>query len=198
MRKILICLAAARTAAAVATPAAADRGRYDNMATGGCYVSRVVELQAKINRLDKRESFRDGKHGVFAERLPLCERWSGSNPTTGRTMPSGSRSIFECAARAGNPARISGRRPSLGRPPGRPVSHSSGGSGRRQLSTDSNDRVATYRVRRLRAPVARRLFLFWGGNATAVYDVELLATAFSLFSRQMTTTRSTCKESRNA
>jgi hypothetical protein len=54
MRKILICFAAAATAAAVATPAAADRGRYDNMAVR-IYVSRVVELQAKINRLDKRD-----------------------------------------------------------------------------------------------------------------------------------------------
>jgi uncharacterized small protein (DUF1192 family) len=54
MRKILICFAIAATAATVATPAAADRGRYDNTAAR-IYVARVGELQARINRLDNRD-----------------------------------------------------------------------------------------------------------------------------------------------
>jgi hypothetical protein len=54
MRKVLICLAAAATAASFATPASAHWARYDNTAVR-IYVARVVELQARINRLDNQD-----------------------------------------------------------------------------------------------------------------------------------------------
>ncbi len=54
MRKFLITLSAAATALTLASPASADRRRYDYGAER-FYVSRVVELQATINRLDSRD-----------------------------------------------------------------------------------------------------------------------------------------------
>lgn len=54
MRKVLIILSAAAAAVLLAAPASADRRRYDYGAER-FYVSRVVELQATINRLDSRD-----------------------------------------------------------------------------------------------------------------------------------------------